>query len=147
MKFHKVEVDNEVFEYVKRHAEPLTDTFNSALKRLLLAPTPGKQKDFVPHKNSLIPNLTSQIPQALRQILEVACLVRSGAYDRREATRFVAKQHNVAYQTVIDKYCRQLNLKAVEFDLLLEQPDLTELKSLLKTRYSDYEHVIEEALG
>ena len=37
MGFHKVEVDDEVFQYVKGHAEPLVDTFNSVLRRLLLA--------------------------------------------------------------------------------------------------------------
>ena len=147
MKFHQVEVDNEVFEYVRQHAEPLTDTFNSALKRLLFAPFHGKPKNAVPQKKSLIPSLPSHIPQALRQVIEVARRVRDGAYDRREATRFVAKQHNVAYQTVIDKYCRQLNLKASEFDRLLEQPNLTDLKNILKIRFPDYGNIIEEALG
>jgi len=30
-----VEIDDEVFEYVQNHAEPLVDDFNSALKKLL----------------------------------------------------------------------------------------------------------------
>ena len=35
MRYHQVEVDSDVFKYVKEHAEPLVDTFNSTLRRLL----------------------------------------------------------------------------------------------------------------
>ncbi len=152
MRFHKVEVDDEVFQYVKGHAEPLVDTFNSALRRLLLAYGPRsdkpKEKDVGPTlTNGLLPNLRSQTPQALRHTLEVAYLVRGGAYDRPSATQFVARQHNVFPQTVLDKYCRQLNLKAREFDRLLEQPDLTDLKRILTSKFPDYDHVIDETLS
>jgi len=152
MEFHKVEVDDDVFQYVKRNAEPLIDTFNSTLRRLLLAPNQKsdkpKQKVVSPFQASeLLPNLPGQTPQALRHILEVAYLVHGGAYDRRSATQFVAKQHNVFFQTVLDKYCRQLNMKAREFDRLLEQPELTDLKRILKSKFPDYKQLIDETLS
>ena len=51
MRFQQVEIDEEVFQFVKRHAEPLVDTFNSALRRLL--PLDGKvQKHTSPIKRS-----------------------------------------------------------------------------------------------
>lgn len=152
MRFHKVEVDDEVFQYIKGHAEPLVDTFNSALRRLLLTydskSDKPKQKDVGPTPtNGFLPNLPSHIPQALRHTLEVASLVRGGAYDRSGATQFVAKRHNVFPQTVLDKYCRQLNLKAREFDRLLDQPDLTDLKRILTSRFPHYDYVIHETLS
>ena len=152
MGFHKVEVDDEVFQYVKKQAEPLVDTFNSVLRRLLLASGPkiatNKQKKVDNYlDNSLILNLPRQIPESLRHILEVIYLVRGGAYDRPSATHFVAKKHNVFPQTVQDKYCRQLNLRAREFDRLLESPDLKELKKMLILKFPDYEHVINDILN
>jgi hypothetical protein len=151
MEFHKVEVDDEVFQYVKREAEPLVDTFNSVLKRLLLIPDQKfdkfKQKVISPLRaSSLLLNLPSQTPQALQHILEVAYLVRGGAYDRPSATQFVAKRHNVFPQTVLDKYCRQLNLKAKEFDRLLGQPELTDLIIILKSKFPEYKQLIDETL-
>jgi len=44
MEYHKVEVDDDIFQYVKSNAEPLVDTFNSALRRLLLT-TPNQKTD------------------------------------------------------------------------------------------------------
>ena len=151
MGFHKVEVDDEVFQYVKGHAEPLVDTFNSVLRRLLLASDPEtdepKQKVASSIRaDGLLPNLPSQTPQALRHTLEVAYLVRGGAYDRSNATQFVAKQHDVFPQTVLDKYCRQLNLKAREFDSLLEQPELSDLKRILNSKFPDFKQLIDETL-
>lgn len=151
MGFHKVEVDDEVFQYVKGHAEPLVDTFNSVLRRLLLTSDPKsdkpKQKVIGPLRtDGLLPNLPSQTPQALRHTLEVAYLVRGGAYDRSSATQFVAKEHNIFPQTVLDKYCRQLSLKAREFDRLLEQLELTDLKRILKSKFPDYKQLIDETL-
>jgi negative regulator of replication initiation len=152
VKFHKVEVDSEVFQYVQAHAEPLVDTFNSALRRLLLvsdqeSDKPKNQDVSPPQSNGLLPNLSGQTPQALRHTLEVAYLVRGGSYDRPSATQFVAKLYNVLPKTVLDKYCRQLNLKAREFDRLLEQPDLKDLKGILTSKFPDYGQVIEETLS
>jgi hypothetical protein len=91
-----------------------------------------------------LPNGT---PQALRQILEVAQLVRGGAYSRTAATQFVAKQHRVFPQTVLDKYCRQLDLTANQFDRLLEQEDSADLRQLLRSKFPEHAEVVNAALG
>jgi len=150
--FHKVEVDDDIFQHVKAHAEPLVDTFNSVLRRLLLGPTPIKSKSIKKdvgntRTDGVLPNLSRQTPEALRHTLEVAYLVLGGAYNRTEATQFVAKLHQVFPQTVLDKYCRQLNLKARDFDRLLDQPELSELKKILKTKFPDFQSIIDETLS
>lgn len=155
MRSHQVEVDDEVFSFVKSHAEPLVDTFNSSLRRLLPLGAPKTNNRAQSAKVPVRPtnggsaglSLPSGTPQALRQILEVAHLVRGGAYTRTAATQFVAKQHRVFPQTVLDKYCRQLQLTATQFDRLLEQQDHTELRKLLKSKFSEHAEVVDGALS
>ncbi len=151
MRFHKVEVDDEVFQYIQNHAEPLVDTFNSVLRRLILTPDskPDKSKQEIVstiRTDGFLPDLPNHTPKALRHIIEVATLVHDRAYDRPSATRYVAKQHNVNPQTVLDKYCRQINLNTKEFDRLLEQPELTDLKKILKSKFPGYSQLIDEIL-
>ena len=154
MRFHSVEVDEDVYQFVKGHAEALVDTFNSALRRLL--PLNGKPggatgsavpPTVITRTPSVSPSFPGGMPQALRQVLEVAHLVRGGAYTRTTATSFVAKQHNVFPQTVLDKYCRQLGLTADQFDRLLEQPGAVDLGKLLKSKFPGYDAVIDSVLG
>jgi len=153
MSFHQVEVDDDVFEFVKKHAEPLVDTFNSVLRRLLLLPKNRIQEIRNHEENSSLSEsirtfstVPKHLPQALRHILEVVRLVRGGAYARTTATRYVARQHKVFPQTVLDKYCRQLGLTAAQFDRLLEESDLGELKRRLKAKFVGHEQVIDEVL-
>ena len=40
----QVNVDEEVFAYVKEHAEPLVDDFNSTIKRLLGLPSAKRDR-------------------------------------------------------------------------------------------------------
>ncbi len=68
---------------------------------------------------------------ALQQILEVVFLVKKHGYGRTEATNIVARKRNIRTQTVIDKYCHQLNKNADEIDRLLSE-DLLSFKFLLK---------------
>jgi hypothetical protein len=141
MPMHKVEVDDEVFAFVKKHAEPLVDTFNSTLRRLLpleasaesqnLQTTPARPNKAEDH----LPCLPGGVPQALRQILEVAALVMAGVFTRTEATKHVAKLHGVAPSTVADKYGRQLNLKSYEFDRLLDPENNLRLLDLLRRKF------------
>jgi len=153
MRMYQVEVDEEVFQFVKAHAEPLVDTFNSALRRLL--PVTGKKSPMViqfsgtnTHPSGGLPTLPSHIPQKLRQVLEVVYLVINGPYSRSSATHYVARHHGgKAPQTIIDKYTRQLNLKASEFDRLLEQPGLTDLRKHLNSRFPDYTQLIDEVIA
>ena len=154
MRTYQVEVDDEVFSFVKGHAEPLVDTFNSALRRLLPlgeAKTQRKAQSPKPdhpmNAGTHLSSLASGTPQALRQILEVVQLVRDGAYTRTAATQFVAKQHRVFPQTVLDKYCRQLDLTANQFDRLLEQEKLADLRQALRSKFPDHAEVINVVLG
>jgi hypothetical protein len=153
MRFHQVEVDNDVFQFVKTHAEPLVDTFNSALRRLLPLSGFQSQKNQVLEEGSLpsatvaaLPSVPQHLPQALRHILEVVHLVRGGVYTRTTATQYVARQYKVFPQTVLDKYCRQLGLTAAQFDRLLEETGLGELRKKLKAKFSSYAQAIDEAL-
>jgi succinate dehydrogenase flavin-adding protein (antitoxin of CptAB toxin-antitoxin module) len=153
MHFHQVEVDDEVYQFVKKHAEPLVDSFNSTLKRLLpLADIQVKkthadgQETPITKASSTIAPLPKHIPQELRHIIEVVLLVRGGAYSRTLATRYVAKRYNVFPQTVLDKYCRQLNLTTNQFDKLLEESDLRELREILKSKFKNHAQVVDEVL-
>jgi hypothetical protein len=153
MRMHQVEVDDEVFAFVKAHAEPLVDTFNSAVRRMLPmgrkvehSNGAGATKPSVVDNMASLPTFPRGTPEALSQILEVVRLARSGAYTRTAATRFVAKRHEVFPQTVLDKYCRQLQLTASEFDRLLEQEDIAELRGLLRSKFPAHIDIIDQTL-
>jgi negative regulator of replication initiation len=154
MQYHQVEVDSEVFRFVKEHAEPLVDTFNSTLRRLLplsnlrtKVTQVSRTEDMKLKSNSELPTLTRQTPSALGQILEVIHLVRRGAYTRQMATNRVAKLRNITPQAVLDKYCRQLNLRADDFDRLLAQENMGELRKILKTKFQGYSEVIDRIIA
>ena len=150
MRTHQVQIDNDVFEFVKANAEPLVDDFNSTLRRLLFhnaaklktRPVSAAARSAV--QGAMLPTLPSGMPIALTRILEVVHLVRAGAYTRTAATQFVAKQHNVFPQTIIDKYCRQLGLTAYQFDRLLEEENLGGLRKLLKAKFSNHSDVVDK---
>jgi hypothetical protein len=143
MRFRSIEVDEDVWKFLKAKAEPFEDTPNSVLRRLLLN---GKGEVIV--KPMLeIPAIPRRSPEALRQILEVVYYVRSAGYTRTGATNFVAKKRQIAPQTVLDKYCRQLGKRADEVDSLLEQEHLKELETLLIGRFPNDADVIEQFLG
>lgn len=154
MRFYQVEVDDDIFQFVKAHAEPLVDTFNSALRRLLLISSVQAKKEEAletetPSAASVagLPAVPPYLPQALKHVLEVVRLVRGGAYTRTTATQYVARQYKVFPQTVLDKYCRQLSLTAIQFDRLLEEPGLVELRKKLKTKFPRHTQTIDEVLG
>jgi negative regulator of replication initiation len=155
MRFFKVDVDEQVFQFVKGHAEPLVDTFNSTLRRLLpllstakIAIQPVSATEDGKQINSKeLPMIPRHTPAALSQILEVVNLVRGGAYTRAMATHRIAKHRNITPQTVLDAYCRQLNLRADQFDRLLAQADLEELRKILKSKFPRNSEIIDEILG
>lgn len=146
MKTHQVEVDEVVFQYVKRHAEPLVDSFNTAIRRLLnLEGTPkmsGRTASSSGGNGSVPPGT----PKALAQILEVAGLVIRSNWSRTDATREVARRRQVTQQAVNDKYGRQLGLTADQFDRLLGQSGLQDLKKLLNEKFPDHHDVVNKWL-
>ena len=81
IRMHQVEIDDEVYKFIKDHAEPLVDTFNSTLRRFLPIAgtkgciTPSAREEVVRHDDeNLLPTLPKRLPQALRQILEAGSL-------------------------------------------------------------------------
>ncbi len=136
MKYYKIEVDEEVFEYLKNKAEPFVDTPNSVLRRELIN-TDNKAEKSIGTLSSF-PDLSEGIPTALKQTLEVIFLVKEKGMSRSEATKLVATRHHVATQTVLDKYCRQLDKKAYEIDRLLGDSNINNFKNLLNQKFTNH---------
>ena len=64
-------------------------------------------------------------------------------YSRTEATNRVAENRGTAPQTIIDKYCRQLNKRAHEIEQLLSEADYAEFKTLLKNKFINHKDIID----
>jgi negative regulator of replication initiation len=141
MKMHTIEIDDEVLGYLKKNAEPLEDTHNSVLRKLLLG---NGIRKVGPQAEEEIPNIPDGVPKALSQILEVIYFVKKRGYARTEATNKVAMLRNTAPQTVIDKYCRQLNKKTFEIDRLLQDDNLNEFQSILERKFISHIGVIRD---
>jgi two-component system sensor histidine kinase DegS len=83
MKQYKIMVDEELWGFLKQHAEPFEDTPNSVLRRIIFNGTTAKtniSSDFE------FPSFPTGIPKALEQTLEVIFLVKKFNYSRSEAT-------------------------------------------------------------
>ena len=87
---------------------------------------------------------SSSVPAALAQTLEVVYGVKKLGLSRRQATNLVAKKRGVAPQTVIDKYCRQLDKRAYDVDLLLESQNQEGLQAVLLERFRTNRDVIRD---
>lgn len=145
MKKITIEIDEEVFGFLQKKARPFIDTPNDVLRRLLLR-TPlnmpiGELYGPRPAEE-VFSMLPKDLPKALAHTIQVAYLVWFRKMPRSKATSLVATYHGVAPQTIIDKYCRQLDLTANQFDMLLREDDLTTLKKLLQKKFPDYFDII-----
>jgi len=149
MNSYQIEVDEEVYSFLKDKAEPFLDTPNDVLRRVLLGkPRVSHHGESAPRTSECnLPPIPGGTPMALEQILQVLYLIRNCNYSRGDATKSVANQHNVAPQTVLDKYCRQLNITAAEFDKFLDQPALHDLKNLLFRKFRLYSDLIDNYLS
>jgi len=144
MQFYKIEVDEKIWSFLKSNAEPFEDTPNTVLNRILFGN--GNSQKNVGNKeitNTPTPALPLGTPKALSQILEVIYEMKNSGRTRNEATNIVAKRRGTASQTVIDKYCRQLNKRAYEIDRLLENKNLGQFKLLLKTKFENHKELVE----
>jgi negative regulator of replication initiation len=142
MKMHSIEVDEEVYDYLKSNAEPFKDTPNTVLRRLLL-----KIEIVDPKKNDIrsdLPKFSESVPNALAEILEMIFLVKSKGLSRINATHTVAKLRRISTQAVIDKYTRQLRKKAYEIDELLTSPNMNKFKILLVERFPYHKNIVEK---
>ncbi len=141
MKRYSIEIDERLWRYLQKHAEPFVDSPNSVLSRLLLGTSTDRpQKD----ESADMPALTVEgAPKSLAQILEVMYEIENNGFSRIEATNRVAENRGTAPQTITDKYCRQLGKKAHEIDQLLAEPEYLQFRELLKTKFSRYHQMID----
>ena len=151
MRMHTIDIDQEVLDYLKSQAEPFTDTPNDVLRRLLFGKTSIENRaQFEPRKATSysLPPVLAGTPRALEHILQVVYMTHFSGIPRSKATKDVAKMHGgIAPQTVLDKYCRQLNLKASEFDRLVAEPGLNGLKEILHAKFNGHREVIDNYLN
>jgi negative regulator of replication initiation len=146
MRTYTVELDEDVYNYLKNKAEPFVDkTPSDVLRReLRLKSNPLAVHGQRTVNNWGISEVPAGTPKALEQILQVVHAIRKGSQNRSAATQIVARKYGIAEQTVIDKYGRQLGLTARQFDKLLEQPDLKDLKQLLNRKFPDNKVLVNE---
>ena len=142
IRMYEIEVDEEIYDFLKKHAEPFKDTPNSVLRRYL-----PLRSDKVEIKDSTTVKISSQfppsVPNALAEILEMIILVKKEGLSRVEATHTVADLRGIKTQSVIDKYCRQLGKRAYEIDELLMTANMNEFKKLLVERFPYHSKVVE----
>jgi hypothetical protein len=122
---------------LKQFAEPFVDTPNSVLRRLLI--DEDDRDDVAPLSVIDIKG----VPKALSQILEVLYEIEVNGCSRVEATHKVAGKRGTAPQTVIDKYCRQLNKRAHEIDQLFDESGYAQFKKLLKQKFTSHSSIID----
>jgi hypothetical protein len=149
MKWHMLEVDEIIWNYLQQHAEPLTDTANSVLHRLLFNTSSQTSPEYRIQSRTkplVKPPSFSGMPKALTQILEVVYEVVKMGRTRSAATKVVSRRHGTATQTILDKYCRQLSMKAHEFDELLMESGLHSLIGILKERFPRHNDYIDSFL-
>ena len=141
MKKYTIEVDEGIWHYLQRHAEPFVDTPNSVLNRLLFDEKEPSEKTTAVLS---IPTVNIEgLPKSLTQILEVVYEMEVNGYSRTQATNRVAKKRGTVPGTVTDKYCRQLGKRAHEIDELLAEPGYTGFKVLLASKYADHRGIID----
>lgn len=142
IRMHQIDVDEEVYNFLKQHAEPFKDTPNSVLRQFLpLKSGTVEIKDNNGRK--VFPQFPESVPNALAQILGMIILVKNQELSRVEATHKVADLRGITTQAVIDKYCRQLGKRAYEVDELLMTSNMDEFKTLLIERFPYHSKVIE----
>ncbi len=157
MPSHQIEIDEEVYSFLMARAEellrgrntPFVDTTPNGILRRELLSRARSRTTIAPARERVtqnVPQCPIGTPAALQQTLEVACLVRGGRHARPDATNQVARTHDVAPQTVLDKYTRQLGLTASAFDRLLAEEPLDSLRALLRKKFEGHTATIEAFL-
>ncbi|MDO8721200.1 MAG: hypothetical protein Q7J31_03120 [Syntrophales bacterium] len=145
MAVYKIDIDEEVWQFLKKNAEPFEDTPNSVLKRFLFGGTERRvESSAKTHTTNDFPTFSAAVPKALSQTLEVVYGVKKLGLSRRQATNLVAKKRGIAPQTVIDKYCRQLDKRAYDVDRLLEAKSSEGLEGLLLERFRSNRDVVRD---
>lgn len=143
-KMYKIEVDEEVYNFLKTNAEPFVDINpNSVLRHFL--PLDTKDKDAT--TPNILPEFPTSVPNALAETLEMIVLVKKERLGRVEATHTVADIRGISTQAVLDKYCRQLDKRAYEVDELLMTQNLKKFEALLIEKYPYHKVTIEKTFS
>ena len=127
-----IDIDDDVMDILKQNGEAFVDTPNMVLRRLLGLDQKTKFTNYD------FPPAPEFIPKALIQILEVIYLVYAEGISRNQATNFIAEKYSIYPQTVMDKYCRQLNMTSNELDKLLDNSNIGSLKHKINTKFGKY---------
>lgn len=145
-KMYQIDVDEEVYNFLKNHAEPFKDTPNSVLRQFLPL---KRDKVEIQDENigEIFPKFPASVPNALAQILEMVILVKNEGLSRVEATKTVAEIRGITYQAVIDKYCRQLGEKAYEIDEMLMNTNIDKFRILLIDRFPYHSKVVDSVFN
>jgi len=141
MKMYSIEIDENVWKFLQKNAEPFIDTPNSVLNQILF----GDSKEAEEQESvSAVPSVSIEgTPKSLSQILEVIYEIEANGCSRTEATNRVARKRGTAPQTITDKYCRQIGKKAHEIDQLLSEPGYSQFRALLRSKFSTHAQVID----
>jgi len=141
VKMYSIEIDEKIWHLLQQHAEPFVDTPNSVLNRLINSKE-QKPEEVAPLFE--LPSVSVEgLPKSLSQILEVVYEMQVNGYSRTEATNRVAKKRGTAPQTITDKYCRQLGKRAHEIDELLTEPEFSQFKDLLASKFANHRGIID----
>jgi negative regulator of replication initiation len=147
MKMYTIEVDEEVYQFLKDNAEPFIETNpNSVLKRLLPLKTKYTLEESGESK-IIFPEFPPSVLSALAQTLEMILLVKKQGMNRVRATHTVADIRGISREAVQDKYCRQLGKKSYEIDELLMDSNIENFKILLLKKYPHNETTIKEVFN
>ncbi len=142
-RMYQIDVDQEVYDFLKSNAEPLVDTANSVLKRYLPL---GPKKTSRPPSSADVDVLLEfppSTPKALQHTMAVLRLVRNLRIDIIQATHVVAKRYGVARETIQDQYTRQLGIRTGQIDDLLTDANLPKLKRRLLDKFPEHAPIIE----
>jgi hypothetical protein len=138
---YSIEIDEKVWKFLQKNAEPFIDTPNSVLNHILFG---ASIESDAQAGASAVPSVSIQgTPKSLSQILEVIYEIEVNGCSRTEATNRVAQKRGTAPQTITDKYCRQIGKKAHEIDQLLSEPGYSQFRALLKTKFNNHAQVID----
>jgi len=107
-------------------------------------------KEYKTHMNRsseiTVEHLPGSVPKALEQILQVIWLMDTQGLSRLKATAKLASYYGYAPQTIEDKYTRQIDLKAYQFDELLAETGRLNLARRLNNRFPGFEKEINKYL-
>ena len=141
-KMYKIEVDQKVYDFLKKNAEPFVDINpNNVLRHFLPLKNKLGKEDDTP---KVLPEFPASVPNALAETLEMIILVKKEGLSRVEATHKVADIRGISTQAVLDKYCRQLDKRACEIDELLIMQNLKKFESMLIEKHPYHRSLIQD---